>query len=126
MATRLSIIHSAQKREERYKIGDMVTPLSSTLRTLEKQCLLSISQVARLEEQGQIALNAVIRAEELCNPIPPDVSEEFANVLWTHNEERRAVDLLKRLRDSGQFSTTVATINARLVSCLNRYLLPHD
>lgn len=116
IATRLSIIQAARKREDRLRIGQLVTPFSVTLREIEKRCLLHVSEVARHEGQVQIALNSVIRAEELEKTATLDVSEEFANVLWAHNEERRAVDLLRQIRDSGKYDAKLALVNARLVS----------
>ncbi|KAK0488952.1 hypothetical protein IW261DRAFT_1547949 [Armillaria novae-zelandiae] len=98
MATRLSIIRSVRRREERQQMGDMTSDFIQTLLEVEKQCLLHISQVARREQQVQLALNSVIHAEKLMKPITFDVSEEFACVLWAQNEQKRAVEFLSTSR----------------------------
>jgi serine-protein kinase ATM len=87
---------------------------------MERQCLLRISEAARDAGQNQIALNSVIRAKHLDGVHRMNVSSEFANVLWMHNEEKRAVQMLKALRDESNPTVVkedkLAEINARLVS----------
>lgn len=121
MATRLSILKSAQHREDHGKIGNMSTPFSATLSNLEQRSLLAISQLARLENQDQVALNAVIRAQSSGTSASFEVDEEFASVLWAQKEERRAVDHLVQLRDRHPSAQShLAAINARLVSLIPR------
>ncbi|KAK0467046.1 uncharacterized protein EV420DRAFT_1636079 [Desarmillaria tabescens] len=121
MATRVSIVRSVRRREERQQMGDMTSDFIQTLREVEKQCLLHVSQVARREQQVQIALNSVIRAETLVNPVTFDVSEEFACVLWAQNEEKRAVEFLRGLRDSQSAPLQDASKLAAMNACLGTW-----
>lgn len=120
MATRISLVRSIRQKEERRQIAPSASPLTLALLNIEKRCLLRISGAARDAHQAQIALNSVIRAKTLETTPSLDVSEEFASVLWLHDEGKRAVQLLTSLRDqaSAQSSSDVAqmaTMNARLV-----------
>ncbi|KAJ7442296.1 hypothetical protein FB451DRAFT_1440423 [Mycena latifolia] len=97
MATRISLVRSVRRKEERQQIGTMVSPFSQCLLDVEKQCLIRLSQAARDAQQIQIALNSVIRAQRLERLPSFEVSEEFASVLRLHNEEKLAVQFLKDL-----------------------------
>ncbi|KAK0501309.1 hypothetical protein EDD18DRAFT_731100 [Armillaria luteobubalina] len=121
MATRLSIIRSVRRREERQQMGDMTSDFIQTLLEVEKQCLLHISQVARREQQVQLALNSVIHAEKLMKPISFDVSEEFACVLWAQNEQKRAVEFFRSLRDSQSAPMHDASKLAAMNACLGTW-----
>ncbi|KAK0188952.1 hypothetical protein F5146DRAFT_1204581 [Armillaria mellea] len=121
MATRLSIIRSVRRREERQQMGDMTSDFIQTLLEVEKQCLLHISQVARREQQVQLALNSVIHAEKLMKPITFDVSEEFACVLWAQNEQKRAVEFLRSLRDGQSAPLHDASKIAAMNACLGTW-----
>lgn len=120
MATRISLIRSSRQKEERQQIGNMISDFAKGLLDIEKQCLLRISSVAREAHQNQIALNAIVRAQRLEPSF--ETSEEFSNVLWLHNEEKRAVQLLTDLRNSApslkRTPIQTAIINARLVRVL--------
>ncbi|KAJ3839321.1 hypothetical protein F5878DRAFT_130270 [Lentinula raphanica] len=98
MATRLSLIKSARRKEQRDQIGNMLSPFSHLLLDVENQCLLHLSQAARETRQHQIALNSVIQARSLEGISPHRVKEEFASVLWSHKEEKHAVEYLKDLQ----------------------------
>ncbi|KAJ3745266.1 hypothetical protein DFH05DRAFT_1487185 [Lentinula detonsa] len=98
MATRVSLIKSARRKEMRHQIGAMLSPFSKTLLSVEKRCLLRLSQAARETHQPQIALNSVIKAKSLEGGSPFAVTEEFASVLWSHKEEKHAVEYLKDLQ----------------------------
>jgi serine-protein kinase ATM len=119
-ATRISLLRSVRQREERRQIGELQSEFTRFLLDMERQCLLRISEAARDAGQNQIALNSVIRAKHLDGVHRIDVSSEFANVLWKHNEEKRAVQMLKALRDESHPTVVkkdkLAEINARLVS----------
>ncbi|EGN96752.1 hypothetical protein SERLA73DRAFT_93326 [Serpula lacrymans var. lacrymans S7.3] len=95
MATRMSLVRSVRQREEREQIGNLLTPFIRTLVDIEKTCLVHLSQAARGSKQLQIALNAIIKAQRLEKFPTPEVSQEFANVLWDQNEQKLAVQFLK-------------------------------
>jgi serine-protein kinase ATM len=117
LATRISLLRSARQRESRRQIGTLFSDFSRCLLKVEKECLLRISEAAREADQNQIALNSVIRARHLEDAHSIDVSSEYANVLWMHHEEKRAVQMLQSLRDdAGPVGEKLAEINARLVS----------
>ncbi|KAK7025291.1 Serine/threonine-protein kinase Tel1 [Favolaschia claudopus] len=97
MATRISLVRSARRKEERSQIGEMVSPFCQCLIDVEKQCLIKLSQAARKAQQFQIALNSVVRAQKLERTPSLDVSAEFASVLRLHKEEKLAVEFLKGL-----------------------------
>ena len=73
----------------------MVTPFVKALIDVEKSCLLSISKAARESLNLQVALNSVVRAQTLEQQPSSLVSQEYANVLWLHNERKLAVQFLK-------------------------------
>lgn len=93
-------MRSLRQREERDKIGTIVTPFVASLIDIEKKSLLCLSRAARASNQVQIALNSVIRAQRLTLKPSSEVSEEFANVLWLQKEEKLAVQFLQDLVDN--------------------------
>ncbi|KAF7308746.1 Serine/threonine-protein kinase Tel1 [Mycena kentingensis (nom. inval.)] len=114
MATRMALVRSARRREERQQIGNMVTPLGKTLVEVEKACLLRLSEGARQAQQTQIALNSVVRAQSLEQTSSLEVSIEFANVLRLQKEEKLAANSLKILDISGLPPAERAIILGRL------------
>lgn len=97
LATRISLIRSVREKEEREQIGNLVTPFIKALVDVEKSCLLFISKAARESLNLQVALNSVVRAQALEQEPSSLVSQEYANVLWLHNERKLAVQFLKDL-----------------------------
>ena len=97
LATRISLIRSVREKEEREQIGNLVTPFVKALVDVEKSCLLFISKAARESLNLQVALNSVVRAQALEQEPSSLVSQEYANVLWLHNERKLAVQFLKDL-----------------------------
>ena len=97
LATRISLIRSVREKEEREQIGNLVTPFVKALVDVEKSCLLSTSKAARESLNLQVALNSVVRAQTLEQQASSQVSQEYANVLWLHNERKLAVQFLKDL-----------------------------
>ncbi|KAF9482560.1 hypothetical protein BDN70DRAFT_853086 [Pholiota conissans] len=100
MATRISLVRSVRQKEERQQIGTVIRPLVKGLKDIEKNCLLRLSEAARASDQIQIALNSVVRAQQLDVRPSAEVSEEFANVLWVQKEEKLAVQFLRHLIES--------------------------
>ncbi|KAG6895139.1 hypothetical protein C0993_010084, partial [Termitomyces sp. T159_Od127] len=97
LATRISLVRSVRLKEERQRIGTLVTPFNQSLIDIEKQCLVQLSKAARAANEVQLALNSIVRALGLEKPPSFDVFEEFANVLWCQKEEKIAVKYLSRL-----------------------------
>lgn len=99
LATRISLIHSAETRFGRAQIGNMRTPLVDALMNAEKNCLLHIAQSAREASLPQIALKCVTRARHIegVDRLSFDTSNEFAHVLWAHNEEKLAIETVDQL-----------------------------
>ncbi|KAJ7224312.1 hypothetical protein GGX14DRAFT_425135 [Mycena pura] len=114
MATRISLVRSVRRKEERQQIGTMVSPFCQCLLDVEKQCLIRVSQVARDAQQNQIALNSVIRAQALERSRSLEVSVEFAHVLRLHKEDKLAVQFLKELDLTHLLAPEKAVILARL------------
>jgi ataxia telangiectasia mutated family protein len=99
LATRISLIHSAQSRFGQALIGNMRTPFMDALVNAEKQCLLHISHSAREASLPQIALKCVTRARHIegADRLSFDTSNEFAHVLWAHSEEKLAIETVDQL-----------------------------
>jgi ataxia telangiectasia mutated family protein len=97
MATRISLLRSVRRNEERLQIGNFTTPFVQGLMDIEKGCLLRLSEAARSVNHIQIALNSVVRAQRLEKLPSFAVLQEFSNVLWRQKEEQVAVRLLERL-----------------------------
>lgn len=97
VATRVSLIRSARRKEERERIGNMPTPFNNSLLGLEKRCLVRLSVAARKSNKLQVALNSIIKARRLEGISTHEVSQEFAHVLWLQNEQKLAVQFLKDL-----------------------------
>lgn len=119
------MIRSVREKEEREQIGNLVTPFIRALIDVEKSCLLSLSKAARESLNLQVALNSVVRAQTLEKQPSSLVSQEYANVLWLHNERKLAVQFLKELvvlkpkeiqKLSGEFRLKNAVLLARLVT----------
>jgi ataxia telangiectasia mutated family protein len=129
MATRISLLRSVRRNEERLQIGTVTTPFVQGLMNIEKGCLLRLSEAARNVDQIQIALNSVVRAQRLEKLSSFAVLQEFSNVLWRQKEEQVAVQLLEKLasRDPQPSSndtispTQKAVLLARLVRELMVY-----
>ena len=62
---------------------------------IEKQCLVRVSEAARLSGSMQIALNSVVKAQQLEAIPTANVSQEYASVLWQQKEYRFASQFLK-------------------------------
>ncbi|KAE9399525.1 hypothetical protein BT96DRAFT_965594 [Gymnopus androsaceus JB14] len=116
MATRISLIKSARRKDQRQQIGTMLSPFSQTLLEVEKQCLLRLSKVARDSHQNQVALNSVIQAKNIERSPSLAVTDEFSSVLWAHKEEKHAVEYLKDLQRDAKNCDPVwlAQVTARL------------
>ena len=56
-----------------------------------------MSKAARESLNLQVALNSVVRAQALERTPTSTVSQEYADVLWLHNERKLAVQYLKDL-----------------------------
>ncbi|KAJ7612476.1 hypothetical protein DFH06DRAFT_1274623 [Mycena polygramma] len=97
MATRISLVRSVRRKEERQQIGTLMSPFATCLLNVEKQCLINLSKAAREAQQFQIALNSVIHAQRLERSPTFEVSVEFASVLRLHSEEALAIQFLKDL-----------------------------
>ncbi|KAF9006180.1 hypothetical protein BDQ17DRAFT_336266 [Cyathus striatus] len=97
MATRLALVRSVRKREERQQIGNLIPPFTLGLIDVEKRSLLRLSEAARKANLVQVALNAVVRAQMLEKEPSFDVSHEFAHVLWLQREEKLSVQYLLKL-----------------------------
>ena len=97
LATRVSLIRSARRKEERERIGNMITPFNHSLLELEKRCLVGLSVAARKSNKLQVALNSIVKARRLEGISTHEVSQEFAHVLWLQNEQKLAVQFLKDL-----------------------------
>lgn len=126
MATRISLLRSVRRNEERQQIGTLTTPFAQGLMDIEKGCLLRLSEAARNENQIQIALNSVIRAQRLEQSSSFPVLQEFSNVLWRQKEEQVAVRLLERLVSQDSQTSTNATITpAKKAVLLARLVRKH-
>jgi ataxia telangiectasia mutated family protein len=122
------LIRSVRRKEERERIGDLITPFNNSLLELEKRCLVRLSVAARKSNKLQVALNSIVKARRLEGISTHEVSEEFAHVLWLQNEQKLAVQFLKdllfrqnRTASSGpELGIERALSMARLVGVLSR------
>jgi|ERR1700722_8049737 len=97
LATRISLLRAAKQKAERDQIGNLLTPFARGLIDIEKKCLVRLSEAARAAGQVQIALNSIIRSQQLEKVPTFEVSQEFSSVLWLQNEEKLAVQYLSQL-----------------------------
>lgn len=97
LATRLSLVRSVRQKEEREQIGELISPFTRTLIDVEKRCLVRLSVAARKSDQLQVALNSIVKAQQLEKTPSYEISQEFANVLWLQREQKLAVQFLKDL-----------------------------
>lgn len=115
MATRISLLHSAQARQLHNQIGNVRTPLLEALIKTEKLCLLYIAQSAREASISQTALKCVTSARHLEADTPTfDTLNEFAHVLWAHQEEKLAIETVDQLL--GRAENLSATTQALAMS----------
>ena len=104
-------------------MGSLVSELTQSLLSLEKRCLLQLSEAARADNRTQIALNSIVKAQKLGMDTDSLVLQEYANVLWAQREHKFAVEFLKKevdkhpvdMRESGEEVIRMALILARLV-----------
>lgn len=100
MATRMSLLRSAQARQLRNQIGNIRTPLMEALINTERHCLLYVAQSAREASLSQSALKCVTSARHLESETGSptfDTLNEFAHVLWMHHEEKLAIETVDQL-----------------------------
>ncbi|KAH7890803.1 hypothetical protein F5I97DRAFT_1975119 [Phlebopus sp. FC_14] len=109
LVTRISLIRSVRQKEERERIGEMLSPFAITLLELEKRCLVRLSVAARESNQLQVALNSIVKAQRLGGSSAYEVSQEFANVLWVLKEQKLAVQFLKDLLPPQDIRTAVTS-----------------
>jgi ataxia telangiectasia mutated family protein len=130
MATRISLIRSVRQREQREQIGTLLAPFAQGLIEVEKQCLVRLSAAARESNQMQVALNSIVRAQGLEDIPTFEVSQEFANVLWSQKEQKLAVQFLKDLVERSSHAAPSELVNknnkasslARLVRYLYKFV----
>lgn len=72
---------------------------SDVVNTVRVESQLQLSARARQAGQLQVSINATTFAQKLSEglPLSPDVSREFASVLWLREEHGLAIELLRRL-----------------------------
>lgn len=99
VATRISLLRATAFTEKPQTLGVLQTPMAAAIANQEVQLLTQLAEKARLSENLQIALNCVVRAQSLEKIPSPRVIEEFAFVLWSQNEQKLAVELLRDLLD---------------------------
>lgn len=64
----------------------------------ERHCLLYLAQSAREANASQTALRCITAVRNLEGPSPTlDTLREFAHVLWTHREEKLAIEAVDQL-----------------------------
>lgn len=100
MATRMSLLRSVRLREQRDQIGNAPSPFVSGLLAVETRCLVRLSEAARTSQRAQIALNAIVKAQQLersHQDLSFDVAQEFAGVLWMQKEQKMAIEFLREL-----------------------------
>ncbi|KAL1659015.1 hypothetical protein GGF50DRAFT_66148 [Schizophyllum commune] len=97
VATRICLLQTVRQKEEREQIGDMVSPWMQMLVATERHCLVHLSTAARHARETQVALNSITRAQRLGHTATLEIEQEYANVLWDHQEKRLAIELLRRL-----------------------------
>lgn len=84
---------------------------------------------SRKSNQLQVALNSIVKAQDLENAPSYEVSQEFANVLWLHKEQKLAVQFLRDLQNKTSGFGSEPTVEkalsmARLVSIAVSVSLP--
>ncbi|EJD46611.1 hypothetical protein AURDEDRAFT_184314 [Auricularia subglabra TFB-10046 SS5] len=100
LATRMSLLRSVLHREQRDQIGDAPTLFAQCLLGLETRCLIRVSEASRQSRHTQIALNAIVRAQQLEKShrhLSFDVAQEFSSVLWMQKEQKVAIEYLRDL-----------------------------
>jgi ataxia telangiectasia mutated family protein len=114
MATRISLIRSTREKEERGQLGNLISPFAQRLVEFEKKSLLLLSEAARGAHDLQVALNSIVRAQKLEVHASSIVSQEFANVLWLHKEQKLAVQFLKDLTMSSKLDVDGLALEEKL------------
>ncbi|EAU90455.2 atypical/PIKK/ATM protein kinase [Coprinopsis cinerea okayama7 len=123
MSVRLSLIRSNRQEEEKTnQIGSIASPFLTALVEIEKRCLILLSRAARDSDQTQIALNAVLQAQKLEKTPSLEVSQEYANVLWSLGEAKIAVKFLSDLLMKPASSSLPAPSKAELYSRLGTWI----
>ena len=130
VAVRLSLLRFALQKEQREQIGDMLSPLAQALKDTQTACLLRLSEAARQADQTQIAMNSVVRAQQISMEPTTDVSEEFSQVLWLMKEPKLAVQYLRQSlghgHKSGSEKPPDSLRSASTLARLVRYLSSHN
>lgn len=102
MSIKCSLLQAERKRALPQALGEMDLDESEENVALESSVLISLSQRAREEDKTQIAINAVIQAQNLTvqHSISANkyvIEEEFAKVLWMQDNHSIASDALSTL-----------------------------
>ncbi|PWN35316.1 uncharacterized protein FA14DRAFT_160518 [Meira miltonrushii] len=107
MSIKCSLLQAERKRTLPQALGEVNLDESDENIASEISILLSLSQRAREEDKTQIAINAVIQAQNLSlqhsiSEHKYKVDEEFAKVLWMQGNHSIAADALSTLLQSMQ------------------------
>jgi serine-protein kinase ATM len=103
LSTRVALLRSIRQRESPEMFIEERSRLYLEATAIEEACLLGLSQRARAEGHLEIAFNCVTLAQGLDLPIVdglasrPQVTEEYANILWAKCEHAVAIEALREL-----------------------------
>jgi len=93
---RLSLLQSA-KSAEGPQLGDLLSTKTAGLISIERDCLTVIGSLARARGDLPGAITALTRVQHLTQADANDHSTEFAEVLWLQGQHGLALEQLKRL-----------------------------
>jgi serine-protein kinase ATM len=97
MLTRLSLLRSVFGHRKPEQLGNIKAGLVTAVTKVEHECLRELSSAARLSGDLQVALNFVVRAQDLDSTPSADITRELAMILWQQSEQKVAIDLLRDL-----------------------------
>jgi ataxia telangiectasia mutated family protein len=127
LSTRIALLRSIRQRESAEQFLDEPSQLYLDATAIEEACLLGLSQRARAEEHLEVAFNCVTLAQGLDLPREdglasrPQVTEEYANILWAKGEHAVAIEALRGLLEGVKDDAKLrASGRARLLASLVR------
>lgn len=118
-ATRLSLLRAAHARESKFLIGDLTTPQTETIVTLQKSVYLQLGRLARKDGNLQAAVNSITAVQHIEGGSrgSDEANDEFGHVLWEQKEHALAIQHVEQMTRSVE-STTKS--NGRLAVLLAR------
>lgn len=100
LRVRSTLLADLRESEARRRIDDEPSDLDELAKRAERTTLLTLSKIARAKNRNQVALNAVLKSQQIIDRADYDVTFATASVLWLQGESGPALKTLEHFLNS--------------------------